>query len=237
MSKLTKYGLPIVLGLSAIWIVQEKGWNFFFTYYLPALTTLSAAFFGAYFAFHFQRDKEKEDLKKLNRVNGNIAIFNIALMTSNLKNIQQQIIDPVRNSPLRCLQMQPVLHIRNDDIELSIETLHFLLETDDRNLLGELAVEETRYQRALDAINKRSRYHVDEIQPLFERTKAVLDGNYTAEQIEAVLGRRLYRTIKNATEDAIELVDETIVSMKETADKLRISLKKQYPNEKVIGFE
>lgn len=137
------------MGVGAGWIVQGRHWNVFLTSYVPALATLAAAFYGAKYAFQFQKDKEQEDNKKRNILNGNIAIFNLMRMTMKLRNVQRQIIDPARNRLVLFLQMQPTPHLINNDIKLNIESLYFLLETDDRNLLGELVTEDARYQSAL----------------------------------------------------------------------------------------
>jgi hypothetical protein len=217
--------------------VQGRHWDVFLTSYVPALATLVAAFYGARYAFQFQKDKEKEDNKKRNVVNGNSAIFNIMRMTTTLRNIQIQIIDPGRDRPVRFHQMQPTLHLINDDIKINIESLYFLLETDDRNLLGELVTEEARYRSALSAINERSRLHIEEVQPLLERAGIVEGGDYSLARIEEVLGNRLYITIQQATEQAINHVDNAVVSLQQVADKLRASLKKVYPDETIIGFE
>jgi hypothetical protein len=237
INKIVTFGVPFIFGVGAGWIVQGRHWDVFLTSYVPALATLVAAFYGARYAFQFQKDKEKEDNKKRNVVNGNSAIFNIMRMTTTLRNIQIQIIDPARDRPVRFLQMQPTLHLINDDIKINIESLYFLLETDDRNLLGELVTEEARYRSALSAINERSRLHIEEVQPLLERAGIVEGGDYSLARIEEALGNRLYITMQEATEQAINHVDNAVVSLQQVADKLRASLKKVYPDETIIGFE
>lgn len=202
---------------------------------MPAIATLLAAFFGAKFAFEFQRDKEREDSKKRNIVNGNIAIFNIVCMANTLMNFQKQFIEPIRNSSTAFLDMCPALHIQRDDMKLSIETLYFLLETNDRNLLGELRFEELRYQKAVDAINERSQMYI-EVQLLLEKSGIAKGVNYSFEQIEKMLGSRLYTIMQQKTDQIINHVDQTIPSLKQIADKLKTSLKKQYPNETIIGL-
>ena len=237
MTRIFTFGVPFIVGVGAGWIVQGRHWDAFLTSYVPALATLVAAFYGAKYAFQFQKDKEMEDNKRQNVVNGNSAIFNLMRMTSTLRNVQKQIIDPARDRPARFLEMRPTLHSIKDDIKLNIETLYFLLETDYRNLLGELVIEEARYQSALDAIKERSRLHIEEVQPLLERACTVEGGDYSLAQIENALGIRLYTTIQQATEQAIDHVDSTVVSLTQVADKLTASLKKQYPNETIISFE
>ena len=236
INRIFTLGIPFILGVGAGWIVQGRHWDVFITSYVPALATLVAAFYGAKYAFQFQKDKEEEDNKRRNVVNGNNAIFNLMRMASRLINVQKQIIEPVRKIPTRFLDMQPVLHLAKDDIKLNIETLYFLLETDDRNLLGELEAEATRFRSAIDAINERSQLHTQEVQPLLEQAGIVKDGNYSYEQIEQALGKRLYIIMQQSTEQIINHVDSTIVSLKQAVDKLTASLKRQYPNEIIMKF-
>jgi hypothetical protein len=237
INRIVTFGIPFILGVGAGWIVQGRHWDVFLTSYVPALATLVAAFYGARYAFQFQKDKEKEDINKRNLVNGNSAIFNIMRMTTTLRNIQKQIIDPARNLPVRYIQMRPTLHLMDDAIRLNIESLYFILETDERNILGELVTEEERYRTALIVINERSRLHIEEIQPLLEQSGLVEGGDYSPARIEEALGNRLHITIQQATEQAINHVDDTVVSLQQVADKLRTSLKKVYPDEIIIGFE
>ena len=238
MHRIFTYGVTFIFGVGAGWIAQGNYWDVLLTSYVPAVATLIAAFYGAKYAFQFQREKEIEDNKRRNVVNGNSAIFSMALMASKLVNFQKQIIEPVRsNSQTRFLEMYPTLDLEKDDIKLDIESLYFLLETDDRNLLGEVSAEEGRYRSALDAINERSRLHRQEVQPLLERAGFVQGvGNYSDAQLEHALGNRLYTTLQQATEETIYHVDSTVISLKQITDKLRASLKKQYPNETIISF-
>lgn len=237
MNKIFTFGVPFILGVGAGWIVQGRHWDVFLTSYVPALAVLVAAFYGAKYAFQFQRDKEQEDNKRRNVINGNSAIFNMMRMASNLRNFQREVIEPVRDRPTCFLEMRPTPHFEKNAITLNIETLYFLLDTDDRNLLGELVTEEARYQSVLDAISERTRFHRQEVQPALDRAGFIQGGNYSVSQIEQSLGNRLYTTLCHATDQVIYHVDSTVVSLKQGADKLTATLKKQYPNETIISFE
>ena len=229
-------GATFILGFAAGWLVQGQHWDVFLTSYVPSLAVLLAAFYGASFAYELQKEKEKEDIKRRNIVNGNSAIFTLMRMTNKLVIFQRQIIDPIRNNPARFLAMQPTATLEKDDIKLDMEKLYFLLETDDRDLLGEIMIEEERYRNAIDAINGRSRLHLLEAQPQLEKAGFQPGGEYTFAQMEAMLGPRLYATIKSATDQTITHIDNAVVSIKATSDKLTTSLKRLFPNEKIISF-
>ena len=222
-------GVAFIFGFVAGWIVKGEHWDGFLAAYIPSLAVLAASFYGAKFAYQFQSDKEKEDKKNRNIVSGNNSIFALIRMANKLVLLQKQLINPTRNNPGRMLAM-PALGIQEkDDIKLNLESLYFLLETDDRNLLGEIMVEEDRYRAAMDAINMRSRLHLQDIQPQLERAGFVNGGQYSNAEIQAMLGERLFCAITQATEAVIKHIDDAIVCHKVVADNLTNCLIKQYP--------
>jgi len=236
VNRIITLGAAFILGFAAGWLVEGRHWDEFLSSYIPSLATLVAAFYGAKYAFQFQKDKEIEDIKNRNVVNGNNSIFALSRMAGKLAGFQKQIINPIRNSPAKSLEMRATNHLEKDDIKLKMEGLYFLLGTDDRNLLAEVMVEEERYRSAIDAINLRSQLHLHEVQPLLERAGFVQGGQYPFEQIEGMLGPRLYATIFQATDDVIHHVDATVESIKSVSNKLTASLKKQYQVKQLLAL-
>lgn len=231
------YGIVFILGTGAGWVVSGKYWNIFFTSYVPALATLLAAFYGAKYAFQFQREKEKEGNKSKNIVNGNMAIFNLMRMANTLYVYRKQFIEPYRGKDSDFLEIPPSLELLEDEINFNIENLFFLLESDSINFLGELMAEKSRFQSALDAINDRSRVHRFEVQPALDNAGFIESGSYTLEQIKTMLGQRLFQTITGSTKQVIAHVDETITSLKNAGDKLSNLLKSIFPGERIISFK
>jgi len=185
-------------------------------------------------SFEFQRKKEVEDKKKKDLVNANIAIFNLMTMANSLLVFRKQVIDPFRGKPTAFLEIPPVLHSVGEDIKINPESLYFLLETKERNLLGEIIVEERRYITAVQLINERSTLHRNEIQPLLERAGFQERGMFSLNQIEQALGSRMFVTLNQATDQLIAHVDQTITSILVVANKLTDCLKNMHPDECVI---
>jgi hypothetical protein len=229
-------GISFILGAAAGWIAQGRFLNIFFTSYVPALATLLAAYFGAKYAFDFQRNKEIEDTKRKNIVSGNVVIFNLTQMLNSLLSYQKQIIDPVRKKPSAFIEMSPTTQLSKADISINLDSIYYILETENKNLLGEISVEISRYQRALDAINERSLIHIHEVQPTLEKAGIIHGGDYRPEQVISALGNRLYVTMQDSTAQVIEHVDSTISSLQEVGGKLTQTLKKQFPGESIIGI-
>lgn len=237
MKRTITYGIIFILGSGAGWILSGKYWDIFFTSYVPALATLVAAFYGAKFAFQFQREKEEEKNKEKQILDGNLAIFNLMRMANTLFVYRKQFIEPYRGKPTAFLEMPPSLELLENDINFNVENLFFLLNSNEINFIGELVVEESRFRKALDAINDRSKVHRFEVQPTLEKAGIVQGGNYTFQQIEGVLGERLHHTITQATEQVVAHVDETINSLKSAGEKLSGILKNIFPGERIISFK
>ena len=200
----------------------------------PALSTLIAAFLGAWFAFRLHRIKDQEDEKNRNMVAGNKAIFTMSRIYNELYTIKEQIIDPVRQSPWNFITMQPTLELRYRDLSFDISELCFLLETKYRNILGEVAMFESRFQKTIDAFNERSRLHLSEVQPLMEKGGIHIGGEYTRKQIQDALGERLYISMEKSTENIIKYIDEDLDDAYKTSDKLHAALKNIFPRSDFI---
>jgi len=127
MKKIILYGIIFILGAGAGWILSGKYWDIFFTSYVPALATLLAAFYGAKFAFQFQKEKEEENGKEKKILDGNLAIFNLMRMANTLLVYRKQFIEPFRGKPTAFLEMPPSLELLEDDINFEIENLFFYL--------------------------------------------------------------------------------------------------------------
>jgi len=224
------------LGATFGGLVEGKLATAIFDDYVPALATLLAAFIGASYAFRLQSEKEERDTQKRKILAGNLAVFNFIRMINTLLNFQVQIIDPIRGKNTAFIEMQPTLHLLELDVDLVLEELAFLLETDNPNLLGELSIERSKFQKALDAINHRSKLHLEQVQPILENAGIEEGEDYTFQKIEQALGNRLYATMHQATDQVISHVDSSISSLQETGNELATMLKKLFPKEKVVSL-
>ncbi len=236
VNKIISIAFILLIGIAIGWQIKGENLKMVFTVYLPALATLMAAYFGAKYAFDLQSDREKEAIKQRNAANGNLALFSIVRMINNLLNYEQQIIAPVRDKPTAFIEMKASLPSEKDIVSLNIESLFFLLSSHNPNILGELTVEESKYQRAFDAIRERSKIHQKEAIPLVAKANFRAGDSYSAEMMEKILGERLFRVLQESTKQIITHVDSTILSLQEIETQLRQMLKDLYPDKKIIGL-
>ncbi len=238
MINIVALGTAFLLGVGAGLIVEGNDWTSFLTSYIPALATLVAAYYGAKYAFQFQTDKELSAERKHNIMSANTAIFTLSRMADNLFNYQTKIINPVRNNGAVFIELRPTLEFEKENIKFNIDSLYFILQTEDRNLLSEIILEQERYRVTVDAINRRSKMHLEEIQPLLEKAGFISNrANYVSDlDVEKILGNRLYSMMIESTNDVIHNVDSTLESIGILANKVKDVMKKIYPEDAIISF-
>ncbi len=126
---------------------------------------LAAAFAGSWSAFKLaDREKARERLQdQVAAVNK--AQFVLIQQVNLLKQIQSNTVNPVREHAMRFVAMRPLLPQGKSVPRLDFQTLSFLLEADDRELLFKLLLEQERFDTAVQALNERSRLHREAMQP------------------------------------------------------------------------
>jgi hypothetical protein len=201
---------------------------------VSGLVTLVAAFVGAWYAFRLSdrdraRQTEREQVAAVNR-----AQFVLIQQFNGLKMIQSQIIEPVRQHPGRSVAMRPVLPVVGPPVRLDCDSLSFLLETDDRELLFNLLIEQQRFDAALQIMNERSRLHLEVLQPRLA-TAGIREGeDYSREAVVDAVGNELVVRLERATADAIEHVDKTIESCPVLIAEFYRAMKLRFPKHVVI---
>lgn len=118
-----------------------------------------------------------------------------------------------------------------------VSSLSFLLETEYRDYLGQLLIAESKYQTAAKILNERSKLHEEIAQPLIENAGMTQGVKYSKQQYVNALGERVATKLSRMTDDAIEHIDDTVVFLETTRDKLHEALSKLYPEAKIIRFE
>lgn len=203
---------------------------------VPGLVTLAAAFFGAKYAFDLQAAKALRETESAQIAAGNKAIFALVRKYNQLLNFKHQFLERFRDDPTAFLQMPPLLELMKDDILVDFDSLSYLLETDQRNLLGELSVGVEKHQSAIGAINARSRLHITEAQPALEKAEIVEGGKYTFQQMETALGQRLHTTLRQATDQVFEHTTGTLLFLENVTRKLTAALREQFPGRSIIAM-
>lgn len=217
-------------------IFDQKTFESSFNIISPAIATLIAAFLGAGYAFKLQDNERKNRNIKSNVASGNKAIFSLVRMYNKLKNFEDQFLNQFKDDKIAFLQMQPTLQLLKYDAILDIDSLSYLLETEHRNILGEISACISKYQSAIDAINNRSQIHLNHVQPALEQAGFVEGNEFSLQQIKEMLGPRLYASITDGTDQVFDHTLHTLEELEKVSVDLTKALKVMFPGHVVIGL-
>jgi hypothetical protein len=204
---------------------------------IPFLTTLFAAFFGAWFAYLFMTKQKLNEIRSTNIAAANRAIFVLLQQLNCLKLIQKDFLDPVRARPESFLAMLPILPDDHSEIRYDIYSLDFLLSTKYKHLLLDIWIEQQRFREAIRVLNYRSNLHFSEVQPRLTAAGIQESKDYEIAKFEQVLGSQLYKTLKRTTEQVFYNVDRTLDSMDSLRVRLDAGLKDLFPEADFLKFE
>lgn len=200
-----------------------------------ATATLIAAFVGAWYAFrlqlvHLERQKTKEQVEA-----GNRAVFELVRTHNKFLAVKNQFIEELRSNPARHVFIMPMAGDIKP-LQLNFDSLAFLFDSHDPNLLGRLAMFEQEVASTLGVIDQRSRLHVDVVQPTVENWERENGPWMSIEQVEKALGARYAKTLKMLTDFMIEGVDGIVHASEIHVEEMNRILKSKFVGHKVIGM-
>lgn len=185
------------------------------------ISALAGALFGALAAAWIQArtERRKGDEAK----SGAITRTQMALISqlNVLASFRQRHLDPLRSHPQRELHMTQI-HFPRSCLSVNYESIAFLIENSEPNLLLRVQVAERAYHSAIDAVEVRNRA----IDKLNERGELQSGDHKTGEFIMGVDPRdlKLVRDFTNdlyaSTDYAEKLCAETITDLKTVGKKI-----------------
>lgn len=204
---------------------------------LTGVVTLAAAFFGAWYAFRLN-DNARKRLTLQDHVSAvNRALFVLGSHLNTLVSIQNQIIEPFRNDAAKFMSMRPAQPIGEDSPRVDLGSLEFLLETEYREMLMELQIEQESFDVTLQALNERSRLHLEVLQPRLASLGIAEYAEYREDELLEAIGRPLVLHMQRATDNAISSVDATLDSHTDLAERFHAAMKVLFPERKFIEFK
>ncbi len=101
----------------------------------------------------------------------------------------------------------------------------------------DLWLEERRFHTLMQAIDRRSKLHLDEYQPIAEAKKLHERKDLTLNDLRVEVGPRIIDGLITLTEYILKDVDATLASLIAAKDGLRAALELRFPGEKFLNFE
>lgn len=187
---------------------------------IQALSTLVAAFLGAYAAFELQDRKNEREIERRNRSAINRAIFDLSQLWNATVQYQREIIEPIRSTPAPWLNLRATISHQFVSVAFNTESLLFLVDTAHANLLPRLLTEEQRFRVVLGLIEERSRLVLERLQPTMEKLGYKPFQDVNVRVLEDELGPDLTHKLKSLSNAIVQFVDENVQSISKLNDEL-----------------
>lgn len=208
-------------------------------YFGELVSAAVGTFVGACAAFALERRSRADERKKLQAADGNLAILTLFQMWNALRQYQKEVIELAPKHKGRWLVMKATLPQSVEHVGFDPSRLEFLFESENKNQLPQLLLEERRFQIALGMINRRSTLMLEKVFPTLA-AQGIKEGMNLEEGVaRAMLGPALAAEVIQTTEGIVTNVNENVESIKGTYEELRKQLVLLLPSAKFIklGFD
>ena len=130
---------------------------------LTGVGALIGSFVGAWFAFRFAQYQRKQEKHNGEVAAGNLALFTLTVMFSELRQHQKEIVEPYRGKADAWLNLH-VSQPLNPNLRFEIKDLVFVMQAD-AAVFQQLLLEESRFQLAAYLIEEHRRLALVETWP------------------------------------------------------------------------
>lgn len=233
------FGIIVGLAILNIWYlssvaIEESVVPKNYDYLVRGLTVAVGAFIGAFSAFWLKTHEEKKKAKEEKKNALNSALFVLIRKINAIQCIKRDL-DNYKTPFDRALLLPAMKPPDYSNVKQDIDGLHFFIDIDNAQMLMELTIEQERFEQAINAINIRNEFYVNEVQPAL--SFHALNGKpLPLEEIEEKLGERLFQGAINGAATMYELVNASDISLREKYTSLREIAKGLFPGEKFVGW-
>jgi hypothetical protein len=201
------------------------------------ISTVISTFVGAYVAFLLERRTRVAEETSARSTAGNLALLTLSQMLSQLRRFQEDFISSVPDRSGRWLKMRVTFPRSGSGLGFDVSRLEFLLESEDKNLLPELLLEEQRFQLVFEMINTRSHLMLEKVHPSLS-AGGIHHGQEVDERAaRSILGPALSAEADELTEQVVAHVNESVQSQRAMVDKLHRALVTLVPGQKFIRVD
>lgn len=194
-------------------------------------------FGGAYIAFRLERrDRDRERLE-LRNAEGNLALFTLWQMWEVINQFKKEVIDVAPNNAGRWLNMATTPPRPLEALAFDIAKLHFLFEGKDKNVLGQLVLEERRFHSSIALIDQRTHLMLDVIWPLLGAAGIERGKQYDEKLIISIIKEDKLIKAQMLAESLTKQITANVGSFKNTFQQLRTQLREMLPDMKFINVD
>ncbi|ARZ74635.1 hypothetical protein CCR98_10760 [Stenotrophomonas sp. WZN-1] len=209
----------------------EKDW-------LSAVATLAASFFGASFAFRYQQKEKDRERREKEIAQAGAALQCLFRMTNIVGGYKTSFVDPVREmGDMAAINLAASLSEDVSRERFDMASLSFLSGLEEQQLVADLWLEERRFRNLMQAIDRRSKLHLEQFQPKAEAHGLHSRGQLSLDEIRKLLGPMIVNELQRTTKFIIKDVDDTLESLDQVKTRFREVLSLRFPGQKFLNFE
>jgi hypothetical protein len=201
--------------------------------------TLIGALLGAMLAYIFQRMFLKNQEHKVALMSAHRTMFALLQQINTIVLIQRDYVHSQLDSPGRFISIPATPPYDTSKNVLDMTDLSFLIDTaTGRVVLYEFYMAQENYVEALNQWNLRSLLHLQQVQPALASSSIQLGATVNLEYIEKeVLGRLLYGSIVNATDNCLVSLRRAFEKLVESKTKVRAYAVKRFKTNDFTDFD
>lgn len=202
-----------------------------------AVATLVAAFAGAFFAYKFNSDREKQRKNEIDLASANRAIFTLIRIYNYIAGFNKQFIKPHENSPAAYVTIQPSLGNSNPDWKLDYDSISFLISERKSEILTELTELEELFLIFTETVRTRNHIHLNIVQPAMEKAGITHGASVSLGDIDKAIGDRHAGIMKGLTAELIDITNRGEERSDQLIQKLHEVMVSIFPGENVVRME
>ncbi len=200
-----------------------------------ATSALVGTFFGAWFAFRFEKSLRDRDRVETDVASGNRALFILLQIWNKQKQYQNDVVAIYRNKEDAWLNLAATMSIGDNSLIFDLKELSFVLQK--KGSVFQFAIlEADRFRSISQIIDQRNNLVLSEVFPRLSAAGLVIGQQVDANIVKNILTIGTVRQLEILTAAIIKNIDENVASSREVFRKLRAALREIHPEAKFINF-
>lgn len=187
---------------------------------------------GAFYAFRLSERKEKEG-ERARRIHAlNKALFSLGRQVNAIQYIREEV-SAFDTDEKRLFGCKAAMPPDFSDVRVDFESLSFLLDSHDPDLLLRLTVEQDGFHLVMRAISLRAQYFVDQFQPAI-MASGIMPGPFTFNDAREKIGSLVFDSALNYTTSMFTALDEALPRLQKIFLELEDLSRQLYPGERFL---
>ena len=202
------------------------------------LATLIGALLGAMLAYVLQRRMQARVEERNAMTSAHRLMFALLQQINTIVLIQRDYVHEHLNNPGRFISIPATPKFDAGKNLLQVPDLGFLLESKaGRTVMYDFWLAQENYLEALNQWNMRSELHYEKVQPALAASIIPNNGMVTQGAIELVLGKHLFGTIVNSTDNCLETLRRAYEKLADVKTKARTYLVDRFKTTDFTDFD